>query len=64
MACLDSLPFVSTVLKDVFVSRSANKAAFMASVLRSLGLLAAAPKTQTQHVIAGDWSAWETAMLA
>ena len=58
------VPFVSKVLRDVFVSKSANNAGFMAAVLRALGLLAAAPETQTQHVVTGDWLAWEKATLA
>jgi hypothetical protein len=66
--CLDKyksgVPFVSKVLKDVFVSKSANNAGFMAAVLRALGLLAAAPEAQTQHVVTGDWLAWEKATLA
>ncbi|MYM75461.1 hypothetical protein GTP56_25150 [Duganella sp. FT134W] len=68
VTCLEKyksgMPFVSKVLKDAFVSKSANNAGFMAAVLHSLGLLTAAPEAQTQHVITGDWSAWETTMLA
>ena len=55
---------MSKVLKEVFVSKSANNAAFIAAVLHALGLLAAAPEAKTQHVVIGDWSAWETGMLA
>lgn len=66
--CLENyntgVPFVSKVLKDVFISKSANNAGFMAAVLQTLGLLAAAPEAKTQHVVTGDWSAWEKAMLA
>lgn len=57
------VPFASKVLKDVFLSKSANNAGFMAAVLHALGLLAAAPETKTQHVVTGDWPAWEAAML-
>lgn len=68
MTCLDKyksdVPFVSKVLNDVYVSKSANNAGFMAAVPRSLGLLAAAPEAETQHVVTGDWSAWEKTMLA
>jgi hypothetical protein len=68
VTCLEKykagMPFVSKALKDVFVSKSANNAGFMAAVLHSLGLLAVAPETKTQHVVIGDWSAWETTMLA
>ena len=68
VTCLEKykagMPFVSKVLKDVFVSKSANNAGFMAAVLHALGLLAAAPEAKTQHVVTGDWPAWEKAMLA
>lgn len=57
-------PFVSKVLKDVFVSKSANNAGFMSAVLHTLGLFAAAPQAKTQHVVTGDWSSWEQTMLA
>jgi len=57
-------PFVSKVLKDVFVSKSANNAGFMAAALHALGLLAPAPEAKTQHVVTGDWSSWERTMLA
>lgn len=57
-------PFVSKVLKDVFVSKSANNAGFMSAVLHALGLLATAPEAKTQHVVTGDWSSWEGSMLA
>ena len=57
-------PFVSKVLKDVFVSKSANNAGFMSAVLHALGLLASAPEAKTQHVVTGDWASWEQAMLA
>ena len=65
VTCLDKyksgVPFVSKVLKDVFVSKSANNAGFMAAVLHALGLLATAPDAKTQHVVTGDWPAWEKA---
>jgi hypothetical protein len=60
---ISGVPFTSKVLKDVFLSKSANNAGFMAAVLHALGLLAAAPEAKTHHVITGDWSAWEEAML-
>ena len=58
------VPFVSKVLKDVFLSKSANNSGFISAVLHALGLLGAAPEAKTQHVVTGDWSAWEKAMLA
>jgi len=68
VTCLEKyksgVPFVSKVLKDFFVSKSANNAGFMAAVLHALGLLAAAPEAKAQHVVTGDWSSWEQTMLA
>ena len=58
------VPFVSKVLKDVFISKSANNAGFLCAVLHALGLLAAAPAAKTQHVVTGDWRIWEKTMLA
>lgn len=58
------VPFVSKVLKDVFVSKSANNAGFLCAVLHALGLLSAAPVAKTQHVVTGNWPLWEKAMLA
>jgi len=68
ITCLEKyksgVPFVSKVLKDVFISKSANNAGFLCAVLHALGLLSAAPVTKTQHVVTGDWSLWEKTMLA
>jgi len=69
VACLEryksGVPsFVSKVLKDVFISKSANNAGFLCAVLHALGLLAAAPESKTQHVVIGNWSLWEKTMLA
>ena len=68
VTCLEKyksgVPFVSKVLKDVFVSKSANNAAFMSAVLHALGLLAPAPQAKTQHVVTSDWPLWEKTMLA
>jgi len=58
------VPFVSKVLKDVFISKSANNAGFLCAVLHALGLLSAAAVAKTQHVVTGDWPLWEKAMLA
>jgi len=67
-ACLDTSqagkPFPSKTFKEAFVGRSSNNAGFMVAVLRSEGLLAAAPDAETQHVRSGDWAAWKKAMLA
>lgn len=68
ITCLEKyksgVPFVSKVLKDVFVSKSANNAGFLCAVLHALGLLSAAPAAKTQHVVTGDWPLWEKTMLA
>lgn len=68
ITCLEKyksgVPFVSKVLKDVFVSKSANNAGFLCAVLHALGLLSAAPVAKTQHVVIGDWPLWEKTMLA
>lgn len=68
VTCLEKyksgVPFVSKVLREVFVSKSANNAHFLCAVLHSLGLLGAAPVARTQHVVTGDWSLWEKTMLA
>jgi hypothetical protein len=56
--------FVSKVLKDAFISKSANNAGFLCAVLHALGLLVAAPKAKTQHVVIGDWPHWEKTMLS
>lgn len=58
------LPFVSKALKEAFISKSANNAGFMAAVLRSLGLLGPALEASAQHVMVGDWPAWQQKMLA
>lgn len=67
-ACLDTFqsakPFPSKAFKEAFSGRSSNNAGFLVAVLRSEGLLAAAPEAETQHVRCGDWSAWKKTMLA
>lgn len=69
VACLEKYKsgvpsFVSKVLKDAFISKSANNAGFLCAVLHALGLLAAAPEAKTQHVVIGDWPLWEKTMLS
>ena len=68
VTCLEKyklgVPFVSKVLRGVFISKSANNAGFLCAVLQALGLLAAAPEARTQHVVTGDWPFWEKNMLA
>jgi hypothetical protein len=68
VTCLEKyksgMPFVSKILKDAFISKSANNAGFLCAALHALGLLAAAPEAKTQHVVIGDWSLWEQTMLS
>jgi hypothetical protein len=56
-------PFPSKPFKEVFVGRSSNNAGFLAAILRTEGLLAAAPDLETQHVTSGDWEAWKKSLL-
>ncbi len=56
--------FASKAFKDCFVSKSQNNAGFLAAILRAEGLLQADPDSRHQHRLAGDWSAWQSAMLA
>lgn len=67
-ACLDAIPSgkpcPSKAFKDTFVGRSSNNAGFLVAVLRSEGLLAAAPDAESQHVRHGDTATWKKAMFA
>ncbi|OWW18368.1 hypothetical protein AYR66_01230 [Noviherbaspirillum denitrificans] len=57
-------PFSSKTFKEAFTGRSSNNAGFLAAILRASGLLASAPDSESQHVIAGDWQAWKTSLLS
>ncbi len=57
-------PIASKAFKGAFVGRSANNAGFLAAVLRAEGLLSPAAEAEIQHLIAGDWLAWQAAALA
>ena len=67
-ACLDAIPSgkpcPSKAFKETFVGRSSNNAGFLVAVLRSEGLLAAAPDAESQHVRHGDTATWKKAMFA
>jgi hypothetical protein len=67
-ACLDrraeDKPFASKLFKEAFIGRSSNNAGFMAALLRAEGLLSLAPDTETQHVVAANWTAFVKTMLA
>lgn len=57
-------PFPSKALKDAYNSKSSNNAGFLTATLRALGLTAAAPSADSKHIVAGDWDAWRTKMIA
>lgn len=60
----EGAPFPSKVLKHAYKSRSSNNASFLTATLRALGLTAAAPNADSKHIVAGDWDAWRTKMIA
>ncbi|NYH22467.1 hypothetical protein [Paraburkholderia bryophila] len=53
----------SKVFAPAFIGRSSNNAGFLAAILRAEELLAAAPGTDFQHVVTGDWNEWEATAL-
>lgn len=57
-------PFPSKTFKEAFTGRSSNNAGFLAAILHSESLLAAASDIDSQHVIVGDWAAWKTSLLS
>jgi hypothetical protein len=57
-------PFPSKALKGAYKSRSSNNAGFLSATLRMLGLTAAAPSSDSKHIVAGDWDAWRKKMIA
>lgn len=67
-ACIHAIPSgkpcPSKAFKETFVGRSSNNAGFLVAVLRSEGLLAAAPGAESQHVRHGDTATWKKAMFA
>jgi hypothetical protein len=67
-ACLDrreaDKPFPSKLFKEAFIGLSSNNAGFMAAILRAEGLLSLAPDTETQHIVAADWTEFVKTMLA
>jgi len=67
-ACLDrqeaDKSFASKILKECFVSRSANNSGFLAALLRAEGLLSQAPNSDSKHIASGDWNAFAKTMLA
>ena len=65
--CLKSLkadePFSAKVFKGAYTSRSSCNPGFCGAILRELGLLTAPEEAPSQHLKAGDWKAWQEAML-
>jgi hypothetical protein len=57
-------PIASKQFQSCFVRKSQNNAGFLAAVLRHEKLLQAVPEAAHPHALAGDWSAWKTALLA
>lgn len=62
-ATTPSKPFPSKTFKDAFVGKSSNNAGFLTAILRSEGLLGAAPEAETQHVIVSSLDAWKSKLL-
>jgi len=60
----DGDAFPSKAFQAAYTGRSSNNAGFLAAILRAEGLLALAPDTEGRHIIAGDWSKWQSALLA
>ncbi|KWC78943.1 hypothetical protein WL58_21890 [Burkholderia cepacia] len=59
----DGSPFPSKVFASAFAGKSSNNAGFLAAVLRGEQLLDAAPGSDFQHVISGEWADWKAATL-
>lgn len=57
-------PFPSKALKEAFVGLSSNNAGFLAAILRSEGVLGAAPDSETQHVVTCGIDAWQSKLLS
>lgn len=62
--CEQEKPFPSKTFKEAFTGRSSNNAGFLAAILRAEGLLVAAPDSDSQHILCGDWAAWKSASLS
>lgn len=56
-------PFPSKTFKDAFTGKSSNNPGFLTAILRSEGLLGAAPEAETQHVIISSVEAWKSKLL-
>ncbi|MBR8218294.1 hypothetical protein HT749_31955 [Burkholderia cepacia] len=59
----DGSPFPSKIFAPAFVGKSSNNAGFLAAVLRGEQLLDAAPGSDFQHVVSGEWADWKSDAL-
>ena len=66
--CASAVPagqaFASKAFAKAFSGKSTNNAGFLSAAFRAEGLLEPAPNAPNMHIMAGDWSAWEQALLA
>jgi hypothetical protein len=58
-----NLPFPTKTLAPAFASKSVNNAGFLAAVLRSEGLLNAAPEQNRLHIVTDNLEVWKAVML-
>jgi hypothetical protein len=56
--------FPTKTFAPAFNSRSVNNAGFLAAVLRTEGLLNAAPESNRLHLLTDEWEIWKAVMLS
>lgn len=59
----DDRPLPSKLFTSAFKGKSSNNAGFLAAILRAEHLLDAAPGSDFQHVVSGDWTTWKADAL-
>ncbi|WP_426209788.1 hypothetical protein [Massilia sp. TWP1-3-3] len=59
-----STSFATKLLRSVFVGKSTCNAGFLVALLKAEALIGPALGTETQHVVVGDFAAWQKSMLA
>lgn len=59
-----SASFATKLLRSVFVGKSTCNAGFLVALLKAESLIGPALGTETQHVVVGDFAAWQKSMLA
>lgn len=67
IACIqdaEGKPIPAKAFMPAFKSKSVNNGGFLCAVLRAEGLLGPVPDSMHQHLLAGDWGAWQSEMLA